>query len=221
MPNPKVESHRSQPDDGEIKRAWQLLEQRVEAWRPEWRASFLEHAALVHDAAVFLAALCDPELAMDTRVLRLGAILHDVGRSQGQRPVEHAVLSGKIIREAGFPEGAARIGETHIGVGMTVEEAVALGLPERDFQPQTMEERIVCYVDNLLSYQRDTNQHRFEDAAHVVKRFAGELGAAYGKRARAFMEGVERELGPERLSRFRTYLARVNRVLSGAAGGRS
>ncbi len=221
MPNPNAESHKNQPDDGEMERAWRLLEQHAEAWRPAWKASVLEHATLVHDAACFLAALFSPQVAVDTRVLRLGAILHDVGRSRAQRVVEHGVRSGEIIREAGFPEGAARIGETHIGVGLTAEEAADLGLPRREFVPHTIEERIVCYVDNLLSYRSDTKHHLFRDAAGAVQRFAEELGTAYGERVEAFMEGVEREMGPERLSRFRTYLADVNRTLSNGIGGPS
>ncbi len=221
MSNSEGEWQENRPDEAEIERAWQLLERCVEAWRPAWKGSFLEHAVLVHDAAVFLAELFSAEAVVDIRILRLGAILHDVGRSQAERVVEHAVRSGEIIREADFPEGAARIAETHIGVGITAEEAVQLGLPPRDYVPQTLEERIVSYVDNLLSFRTETNQHRFRDAAYAVERFAGELGAAYGERARLFMEGLEREMGPERLSRFCAYLADVNRKLAGKRGGRS
>ncbi len=219
MPNPKAETQSNEPEDGEIKRAWRLLEEHAEAWRPAWKGSLLQHAALVHDAAVFLAGLFSQQVVLDTRILRLGAILHDVGRCQAERVVQHGVLSGEIMRRAGFPEAAARIAETHIGVGITAEEAVALGLPARDFVPQTLEERIVCYVDNLLSYRSDKDLHQFRDADHVVKRFSGELGAAYGDRAAGFMAGLEREMGPRRLSLLRGYLAGVNRKLTGGTSG--
>jgi uncharacterized protein len=38
----------------------------------------------------------------------------------------------------------------HIGAGITKEEAVSLGLPEEDFLPRTLEEKIVAHADNLI-----------------------------------------------------------------------
>ena len=41
--------------------------------------------------------------------------------------------------------------ERHIGAGITKEEAKSLGLPERSYMPQTLEEKIVAHADNLIS----------------------------------------------------------------------
>ena len=55
-----------------------------------------------------------------------------------------------IARKLGFDERIARIIERHVGAGIRAKEAKALGLPERDFVPETMEEKIVAHADNLV-----------------------------------------------------------------------
>ena len=40
--------------------------------------------------------------------------------------------------------------ERHIGAGIPKEEAVGLGLPEKDYIPVTIEEKIVAHADNLV-----------------------------------------------------------------------
>lgn len=47
----------------------------------------------------------------------------------------------------------ARICERHTGSGLTAEEirTGALPLPERDFLPETMEERLICLADKFFS----------------------------------------------------------------------
>ena len=38
----------------------------------------------------------------------------------------------------------------HIGAGISKEEARALGLPEDDYFPRSLEEKIVAHADNLV-----------------------------------------------------------------------
>lgn len=173
----------------------------------------LEHARIVRDTSLFLGRIHPGRDKIDLGILELGAILHDVGRCRAERAVEHGVASGSLIREAQFPEEVARIGECHLGVGIEYAEARRLGLPNRDFLPRTLEQRIVCYADNLLSYIPGEARHELGDAAAVIARFTGELGEAYGRRTRSFMLGVEQELGPEGMGHFREYVAQVNQEL--------
>ncbi len=200
--------------DGEVKRAWDLLEKITTECKPEWKDSVKEHAKIVLDVSLFLAGLLSKKNPVDAHIITLGAILHDVGRSRVQRIVEHGVRSGEIIREQGFPEPVARIGETHMGVGITREEAEALGLPARDFVPETLEERIVCYADNLLFYIREKGRHELRDTDTVVERFTRELGEAYGRRSREFMEKIESEIGPHGFKQFQKYINDLNSELS-------
>jgi len=199
--------------DGTIQKAWRFLAETAGKNKPEWKESILEHARIVHDVSCRLSDLFREDRNVDMETVRLGAILHDVGRSRAKRVVEHGIRSGEILREEGFPEGAARIGETHVGVGITPEQAAVLGLPDGNYLPETLEERIVCYADNLLNYLPDEGRHELVDRRAVVRRFSAELGEAYGRRVEDFMAGLERDLGPGRFARFREYVEEKNKGL--------
>lgn len=199
-----------------IERAWRLVAETAEANKPEWKESILEHARIVHDVSCYLADLFGEDQPIDYETLQLGAILHDVGRNRAKRIVEHGVRSGEMIREAGFPEGAARIGETHVGVGILPDQAAALGFPAGNYTPETLEERIVCYADNLLNYLPAEGRHELVDRRTVVERFSSELGEDCGKRTEDFMAGIEEALGPDRFARFKAYVEEMNgRLKSG------
>ena len=69
-----------------------------------------------------------------------------------------------IARARNFPEELVRVISRHIAAGLTHEEAHALGLPEGDYMPETMEEKIVCHADNLVSDDKVTTlQEALED----------------------------------------------------------
>jgi len=158
-------------DDPEITRAWSFLRETVRSYRPAWEEALVEHARLVHDLSMEIARLLTAQgRSVDRRILALGAILHDVGRSRGRRLVEHGIKSGEILREQGFPEAAARLAETHVGVGIHPEQAASLGLPPGDYIPRTLEERIACYADNLLAYLPEEGRHEIGDAEAAAER---------------------------------------------------
>lgn len=86
---------------------------------------------------------------IDTDLVFIGGLLHDVGRSRTQG-ILHAVEGAKIAAENGLGENHVNIIERHIGAGIPVEEARLLGLPEKDYMPVTIEEKIVAHADNLI-----------------------------------------------------------------------
>ena len=51
----------------------------------------------------------------------------------------------------GYSDDVLHIIERHIGAGITEEEAIKLGLPEKSYVPVTLEEKIVAHADNLVS----------------------------------------------------------------------
>jgi len=107
----------------------------------------IEHCLAVRDLAVEMAERCDADVDVD--LVEVGAILHDIGRSK-THDLDHAVVGAEIVRELGYPEEVARIVERHIGAGITAEEARELGLPPKDYVPETLEEKIVAHADNLV-----------------------------------------------------------------------
>jgi len=86
---------------------------------------------------------------VDLELLEVGGYLHDIGRSV-THSVGHAVESAKIIKELGFSEPVIRLVERHVGAGITIEEAEKLGLPKKDYIPETLEEKILAYADKFF-----------------------------------------------------------------------
>ena len=86
---------------------------------------------------------------VDLELLEIGGYLHDIGRSV-THGVNHAVESARIIKGLGFSDPVIRMVERHIGAGITAEEAERLGLPKKDYIPETLEEKILSYADKFL-----------------------------------------------------------------------
>ena len=69
---------------------------------------------------------CDSELVI------AGAMLHDIGRR-------------------GLPDEIVNIIKKHTGAGLDHEDIVEMGLPDGDYIPSTIEEKIVAHSDNMVS----------------------------------------------------------------------
>lgn len=116
----------------------------------------LQHARTVQQVAFNLAqAIIKKGYPLDLETIRLGALLHDIGRfkcpPKSPDSVRHGYLGGRILRKEGLPK-YARIAERHLGAGLAKEEIISqkLPLPKKDFLPETKEEKIVCYADKLI-----------------------------------------------------------------------
>ena len=88
------------------------------------------------------------------RLVEAGALLHDIGRSR-THDVDHALVGAEIARKMGMPEKLVNIIQTHIGAGIPADEAVELGLPEKHYFAETLEEKIVAYADKLIMGRRE------------------------------------------------------------------
>lgn len=93
------------------------------------------------------------KIPVDRELIRTGAFLHDIGRCR-THGIEHAVVGAEIARNLGFDGRVIKIIERHIGAGISRDEARELGLPEKDYIPQSPEEKIIAYADNLLNGDR-------------------------------------------------------------------
>ncbi len=82
-----------------------------------------------------------------------GGLIHDIGRSV-THGITHAVEGVRIAAEHGADPYLLGIIRCHIGAGITKEEAPDLGLPEEDFIPETILEKVVTHADNLISGTR-------------------------------------------------------------------
>lgn len=115
---------------------------------------------------------------IDTQLVIAGSMLHDIGRSV-THSIFHAVKGVAILENEGVNPRILSIVLKHIGTGITEEEANELGLPSQDYFPQTAEELIVSFSDNLVcGMQRCTFEEtlgrfieKFGSESHVVKGF--------------------------------------------------
>lgn len=87
-------------------------------------------------------------IPLDKDIITTGALLHDIGRSR-THGIHHALEGAHIARTLGFPDTITSLIENHIGAGIEKKEAIQLGLPPKDYIPQTLEEEIVAHADNL------------------------------------------------------------------------
>ncbi len=106
----------------------------------------IAHCEAVSALAVKFAKRC----GADVRLVEVGGLLHDLGRCRAHT-IAHAVEGAKLARERKLPEALVNIIERHIGAGINKAEAKGLGLPEKDYIPMTLEEKIVAHSDNLMS----------------------------------------------------------------------
>jgi len=105
----------------------------------------IRHCKAVRNIAVRIAKKTDA----DVELVEAGALLHDIGRSR-THGIFHAIEGVKIAKDLGLSDKIVKIIERHIGAGISAEVAKKLGLPNKDFIPETLEEKIVCHSDNLI-----------------------------------------------------------------------
>lgn len=114
--------------------------------------------------------------AVDVRAVVAGAMLHDIGRSRVQT-VNHGVEGARIVEKEGGERVVVEIVQRHVGAGISPEEAKALGLPDLDYIPRTLEQRIVCFADKMVDGDRvrpfDGEVQRFTIKKHDVMRLLG------------------------------------------------
>ena len=154
----------------------------------------LKRLLLAHSRQVCAKALAildlpaNRELALDREVVRIGALLHDVGIGRCHAPgilctgdlpyLAHGIAGAELLRSYGETheldlEPFARIAERHTGSGLTAEEitAGALPLPPRDFLPETLEEKLICLADKFYSKSGDMQEKSPERVRKSIAKF--------------------------------------------------
>lgn len=119
----------------------------------------IKHCQVVTDIALAIAQKI-PQA--NSELVKAGALLHDLGRSK-THGIAHAVEGAKLASELDLPEELILIIERHIVAGIPQDTAVELGLPAKDYMPQTLEEKIVAHADNLVE------QHKRVKVARAVE----------------------------------------------------
>jgi uncharacterized protein (TIGR00295 family) len=127
----------------------------------------VNHCKLVARAAKIIAEdLNQTQTRVDVRAVYSGALLHDIGRSK-TNSIHHGVVGAMIVRKYGVDESVAEIIQRHVGAGISKEEAAKYGFPKGgDYEPSTLEQRIMCFSDKIIEedgvapFQREVEKFR-------------------------------------------------------------
>ena len=160
-------------------------------------SAWTKHCFAVADAAVRVGHIFEKTCAINCSFLWSAALLHDIGRYKTHDPLLHGVEGYRLLSKLGHDQEAC-VCASHILYGLNAEEAKRLGLPNQDFVPQTIEEKLIPLIDYLIEFDKPTTLiNRFSS---LRKRndgnlfFLSRLEQAH-KIARVFMAQIEEKIG--------------------------
>ena len=136
----------------------------------ELRQLLLKHSRQVADRCLQIAKK-HRELPVDVQFLEEAAMLHDIGICRCDAPsicchgtepyIRHGVIGGEMLRQEGF-ERHARVCERHTGTGLP------------GYEPETLEEQIVCYADKFYSKSAPDHVRSVLETAQSLEKFGHE-----------------------------------------------
>ena len=136
----------------------------------ELRQLLLKHSRQVADRCLQIAKK-HRELPVDVQFLEEAAMLHDIGicrcnapsiHCHGTEPyIRHGAIGSEMLRQEGF-ERHARVCERHTGTGLP------------GYEPETLEEQIVCYADKFYSKSAPDHVRSVLETAQSLEKFGHE-----------------------------------------------
>jgi uncharacterized protein len=131
------------------------------------RALLLKHSRQVADRCLEIVKK-HRELPVDVQFLEEAAMLHDIGIFRCNAPtiycygtepyLRHGPIGCELLRKEGFPRHA-RVAERHTGTGLP------------GYEPETLEEEIVCYADKFYSKSHPDRVLTVVQTAESLERF--------------------------------------------------
>ena len=139
----------------------------------------IRHSILVAEKALDIAGRTGKTL--DMVLVARGAVFHDLGKAL-THSYQHGEIGAEMGKRFGLPKAITDIARKHFHGGITSKEAERLDLPDIDYTPRLIEERIILYADRLIdiltegvfTFQNDQEaESRFEE---IITHYQG-----YGK----------------------------------------
>jgi len=128
---------------------------------------------------------------VDLEFVEVAALLHDIGRCR-THGIKHGIEGAKILEN--YPS-LARVCERHLGAGIKKEEAIALGLPPKDYLPETLEEKIIADADNFIFETRVVSE---EEVKKKLEKILGKNHPAI-KRVMRLHQEIKELMDPKKL----------------------
>ena len=166
-----------------------ILEKHYDPFGEAHRILVIHSVLVARKAREIAANLVEkrPGIQVDMDFLTEAALLHDIGIKQCHAPeigcfgtepyIRHGVLGRKIVEAEGYPRHAL-VCARHTGTGITRAEVRMQGLPlpEDDYLPVTIEEKLICAADKF--YGKNPEKLWRERKAKGVEKSILKHGAA-------------------------------------------
>lgn len=145
------------------------------------RDIYMRHCSAVAGEALSIMERKGLPLSHDE--VEAAAMLHDIGvfdtnapgiECRGQKPyIMHGIIGRDILLAEGFNQRVANVAAHHTGSGLTAQEIVSqkLPLPHKDFCPNSLLERLICYADKFYSKSGDMQRKSFESVREGMAAF--------------------------------------------------
>ena len=144
----------------------------------ELRQLLLKHSRQVAQRALQIADR-HPEWHMDREFLEAAAMLHDIGICRCDAPsiychgtepyIRHGVIGGEMIRSY---KGTEDIDSVRERLARVAERHTGTGLP--GYEPETLEEQVICYADKFYSKSSPDHEKTVEEACRSLRKFGEE-----------------------------------------------
>lgn len=151
----------------------------------ELRRILLVHSRQVADRCLLIARK-HPELRLDGEFLEEAAMLHDIGIYRCNAPsiqcfgsapyICHGVIGGEILRQEGWLRHAL-VCERHTGTGLSRMQIESQHLPlppDGHYEPEALEEQVVCYADKFYSKTHIDRERTVLETAQSLEKFGQE-----------------------------------------------
>jgi len=166
------------------------------------RGIFLQHSRQVADKAIGIARRCNLDIPLET--VETAAMLHDIGIFLTNAPdidchgtehyICHGILGADLLRKEGIDEAIARVAERHTGAGLTIDdiEHQQLPLPRKDYIPETLLEKLICYADKFFSKSGTMQEKTLDKVRASMARHSPESLARFDKLHQLFNTNLHR-----------------------------
>jgi uncharacterized protein len=134
----------------------------------------LAYLERVPDAEIDLEFLVEASMLHDIGIVRCDA--PEIGCNGDEPYIRHGVLGREILEAEGLMAHALTC-ERHTGAGITADEVreQSLPIPERDYLPETIEEKIICVADKF--YSKNPTKLWHEKSLRKIARGLSRYGA--------------------------------------------
>ncbi|MBQ0136776.1 MAG: HDIG domain-containing protein [Bacteroidales bacterium] len=170
---------------------------------PELKQVLLAHSTQVRDRSVEIGErLISKGIDVDIDFVAEAAMLHDIGIIFCDAPrifcmgkhkyIEHGYLGAELLRKEGLPRHA-RVAERHTGSGITLEQVIReeLPIPQQDYCPETIEEKLICYADKFFSKSHLNEEVSPQKVRETIWRYGHDAVLRWDKMEQLFTRNDE------------------------------